>query len=203
MSQQLSHIEAEIAARLSAQQLEQAAVLTLRAYGPEVLGFLMVQLRDDQQAEEVFSTFAEDLWRSLPTLTLRTSMRAYAYSLARNAKHRFLQRDLRKQRAAVPLSGSPRMAELVAEARTQTAPYLATASKLKLAELRARLSADEQALLTLRVDRGLEWREIAEVFGEPGDLSRAAAQKRKRFQLIKDKLTKWAREEGLLDSASE
>lgn len=198
MNSLLSQTEQDIAARLTAGDLEQAAVLTLRAYGPEILGFLLVQLRSPQHADDVFSTFAEDLWRSLPNLTLHTSMRAYAYALARNAKHRFLARDLRKQRAHAPISEGHVLSQLVAQVRTGTAQYIATASKNKLSELRERLSEDEQALLTLRVDRGLEWREIAEVFGETADLTRAAAQKRKRFQLIKDKLAQWAREEGLL-----
>jgi RNA polymerase sigma-70 factor, ECF subfamily len=198
VSQDLSQTEQEIVQRLSAGDLEAAAVLTLRSYGSEIFGFLIAQLREQQHAEDVFSSFAEDLWRSLPGLTLQTSMRAYAYALARNAKHRFLQRDLRKQRAAQPLSEHGLLSQLVAEARTGTAPYIATRNKSKLSALRDRLTPDEQALLTLRVDRGLEWREIAEVFGETTNLTRAAAQKRKRFQLIKDKLAAWAREEGLL-----
>jgi hypothetical protein len=117
--------------------------------------------------------------------------------------HRFVSRDLRKQRAAVRLSAAPELAATLSELRTRTAPFLLTASKSKLAELRARLGADEQALLTLRIDRALEWREIAEIFGETLDLRRAAALQRKRFQLVKEKLTRWAREEGLLDDPQE
>ena len=117
-------------------------------------------------------------------------MRAYAYALARNAKHRFLARDLRKQRAGVPISESHMLSELVAQVRTKTATYIATDSKQKLAELRDRLDADEQALLTLRVDRGLEWLEIAEVFGEHDDPKKAAARYRKRFQQLKEKLSR-------------
>lgn len=198
MSEELSQVERELAAALAAADHQRAAVLTLRSYGSEILGFLIAQLRSDQHAEEVFSTFAEDLWRSLPGLTLRTSMRAYAYALARNAKHRFLARDLRKQRSGVPISDAQLLSELVAQVRTETATYIATDSKQKLAELRDRLDADEQALLTLRVDRGLEWLEIAEVFGEIDDPKKAAARYRKRFQQLKEKLSVWARESGLV-----
>lgn len=198
MSEELSQLERELAAALAAADNQRAAVLTLRGYGSEILGFLIAQLRSDQHAEEVFSAFAEDLWRSLPGLTLRTSMRAYAYALARNAKHRFLARDLRKQRAAVPLSDAKLVSELVAHVRTKTATYIATDSKHKLAELRDRLDSDEQTLLTLRVDRGLEWLEIAEVFGDLDDPKKAAARYRKRFQQLKDKLSIWARESGLV-----
>lgn len=194
----LSQQEALIVAALTARDSEQAAILTLNTYGPEILGFLIAQLRSDQHADEVFSMFAEDLWCALPDLTLRSSMRAYAYALARNAKHRFLSRDLRKQRRALPLSGAERVAELVAEVRTKTATYVATDSKQKLAALRDRLSSDEQALLTLRIDRGLGWLEIAEIFGDLDDSKRAPARYRKRFQQLKDKLALWARESGLV-----
>ncbi|MFT3923637.1 MAG: sigma-70 family RNA polymerase sigma factor [Myxococcales bacterium] len=201
MSEELSQVERGIAAALAAQDARQAAVLTLRSYGPEILGFLIAQLRSDQHAEEVFSMFAEDLWRAVSAdLSLRSSMRAYAYALARNAKHRFLARDLKKQRAGVPISDAELMTNLVAEVRSKTATYLATDSKQKLAELRDRLDPDEQALLTLRVDRGLEWLEIAEVFGDTDEPKKAAARYRKRFQVLKERLTQWVREAGLTDS---
>jgi RNA polymerase sigma-70 factor (ECF subfamily) len=196
----LSQTEAQIVAALEAQELDRAAVATLRAYGSEILGFLMAELRDDQYAEEVFSTFAEDLWRALPGLVLKTSMRAYAYSLARNAKHRFLDRDLRKQRRAVPLSQAAELSNIVEAVRTATRTHQHTSAQQRLSDLRDRLSADERALLTLRLDRKLEWREIAEILDGSGDLTRSAARQRKRFQLTKDKLTRWAREEGLLSS---
>jgi RNA polymerase sigma-70 factor (ECF subfamily) len=196
----LSQTEAQIVAALAAQELDRAAVATLRAYGSEILGFLMAELRDDQYAEEVFSTFAEDLWRALPGLVLKTSMRAYAYSLARNAKHRFLDRDLRKQRRAVPLSQAAELSNIVEAVRTATRTHQHTSAQQRLSDLRDRLSADERALLTLRLDRKLEWREIAEILDGSGDLTRSAARQRKRFQLTKDKLTRWAREEGLLSS---
>ncbi len=190
-------IEGAIAAALDAGDLERAASLTLRHYGPEILGFLMAQLRSDQHAEDVFSMFAEDLWRGLGKLTLRSSMRAYAYCLARNASHRFLARELRKKRAQVNIE--EHISKLVEQVRTETAIYLATDSKHKLSQLRDRLSADEQALLTLRIDRGLAWAEIAEIFGEGDEPRRAAARYRKRFQQLKQKLADWMREAGLLE----
>lgn len=201
MSEELSQLERDIAEALASADAKRAALLTLRGYGSEILGFLLAQLRNDQYAEEVFSMFAEDLWRSLAGLTLRSSMRAYAYALARHAKHRFLARDLRKQRAAVPLADAE-ISALVAEVRSHTATFLATESKQKLAALRDRLDADEQALLTLRVDRGLEWLEIAEVFGDE-DLKKGAARYRKRFQQLKEKLARWAKEAGLIGPSAD
>ncbi len=198
---QLRAVEDAIARALATGDREGAANLTIRHYGPEILGFLVVQLRSDQHADDVFSMFAEDLWRGLGALRLQSTMRAYAYALARNASHRFLARDLRRQHAALPLSVAERLAELVAQTRTKTATWIATDSKQRLAQLRERLTSDEQALLTLRLDRNLEWAEIAEIFGEVNDSKRPAARYRKRFQLLKDKLTVWMREAGLVSSS--
>jgi RNA polymerase sigma-70 factor (ECF subfamily) len=199
VSQALSQPETQIAEALKAGDLEAAARLTFRAYGSEILGFLIADLRSDQHAEEVFSSFAEDLWRALPALELRTTMRAYAYSLARNARHRFLDRDLRKQKRGLPLSQVAEISKIAEAVRTATGTHQHTSAQQRLADLRAKLSSDEQALLTLRIDRKLGWREIAEVLEGDQDLTRAAARQRKRFQLLKDKLTRWAQEEGLLD----
>jgi RNA polymerase sigma-70 factor (ECF subfamily) len=198
VTEHLSQSEERITQALAAGNLDAVAVATLRAYGSEILGFLLAELRSDQLAEEVFSTFAEDLWRSLPGLTLRTTMRAYAYALARNARHRFLDRDLRKQRRAIPLSQANELSNIVQAARTLTPTHQHTAAQQRLADLRDRLSVDERALLTLRLDRKLEWREIAEVMEPEEDPARAAARLRKRFQLTKEKLMRWARDEGFL-----
>jgi RNA polymerase sigma-70 factor, ECF subfamily len=196
-----SQLEAKVRALLEAQQLEQAAVLVVRTYGPEILGFLGAQLRSDQHADDVFAMFAEDLWKALPGLTLHTSMRAYAYALARNAAHRYVSRQLKPARRGVPLSQAAALEGAVAEARTGTAPYVATGNKRKLEALRERLSQDEQALLTLRVDRGMTFAEIAEVLEEPGLEPKRSARLRKRFELVKEKLRVLAVAEGLLDDA--
>ena len=45
------------------------------------------------RGRRLLSMFAEDLWRGLGALRLQSTMRAYAYALARNASHRFLARE--------------------------------------------------------------------------------------------------------------
>ncbi|HEY6879898.1 MAG TPA: hypothetical protein VI299_17845, partial [Polyangiales bacterium] len=104
MTSEESLSERLIREALDAHDHERVAVLTLRAYADELLGYLVAQLRDLEQAREVFARFAEDLWQALPNLVLRSSMRAYCYALVRHASHRYLDRDLRKQRRGVALS---------------------------------------------------------------------------------------------------
>lgn len=198
MTLELSPTERTIFAQLEARELEAAAITSLRAYGDALLGYLISQLRDEPQAREVFSMFAEDLWQALPTLTLRTTMRAYCYALARHAMHRYRDRDLRKQRRAVPLSAA--LSQAVAATRTQTAAFARSDNQQRIATLRERLHEEERALLTLRIDRALSWAEVAEALEQPpeGELAATVVRCRKRFQLIKQKLSRWAREEGIV-----
>ena len=74
-----------------------------------------------------------------------------------------------------------------------------------MAQLREELPAEDQALLILRVDKQLDWNELAQVLSEDelaGDaLRRESARLRKRFQMIKERLRKRAEEEGLLEEA--
>lgn len=191
-------LEARIASALATGDTAAAATLVIDGYGDEIRGYLHARLRNPEYADEVFSLFAEDLWRGLHGLTVRTSLRAYAYALARNAAHRYLDREVRVVRRRVPLSDNPVLLDLVVRVRTRTSTFLRTESRDALARLREKLSEAEQALLVLRIDRGLDWRELAEVLDEDDDLERASARMRKRFELVKKKLRRLAQEEGLL-----
>ena len=89
--------------------------------------------------------------------------------------------------------------------RSATLPFRRTEVKSQFQALRERLPEEEQTLLVLRVDKKLTFQEIAMVLlGEetPDEaLKRESARLRKRFQLVKEKLKKWAQEEGILRSS--
>lgn len=194
-----SKVEAELQKLHAAGDFGAAATLALRHYGPEVLGFLVAVRRDAQAAAEIFSQFCEDLWVGLPRFAWHSSFRTWAYTLARHAFVRHGKDPFGRRRR--PLSEQPHLSALEQQIRTRTLTYLRTETKHRVARLRERLEPDEQALLILRVDRGLAWREIALVMaeGEGGpdvDAARAAAL-RKRFERIKAKLKALLEAEGL------
>jgi len=172
-------VEGQIGTLLRAAHFEAAATDALSAYGPELYGFLINMMGSEPDASEVFSQTAEDFWRALPTFERRCSVRTWLYLLARNAASRFRRSPW--HRAA----GS-------------------AAVKDKWRELRESLAPDDRALLVLRVDRDLDWSEVARVMlGRPeadGDeLAREAARLRKRYHHLKDELRERARAAGLLD----
>jgi RNA polymerase sigma-70 factor (ECF subfamily) len=183
-----------------------AAALAIRGYGPEILGFLSSLHRREEDADEAFSLWSEKLFRGLPSFGWGCSLRTWAYVIARNASYN-LQRERKiAGRRAVPLSGAEGASRVAADVRTETRPYLRTEAKSKLAAIRDALPPEDRALLVLRLDKKLEWKDIARVMlGEeaapaPTDaaLSREAQRLRKRFQIVKDRLVEEGRRAGLL-----
>lgn len=193
-------VETEAREGLAAGDLKRVATLLVRGYGPEIYGFLVVHLRDETAAADVFSAFAEDLWRGLPGFEGRSSLRVWAYTLAKHAAARHVAAPHRRRNRNVPLSQVGELAELAHAVRTETATYLRTEAKSKLAAIRDRLSPDERALLVLRVDRGLDWVDVARILfpdesaASKDDAKTQAARVRKRFQALKEKVRRMAKD---------
>jgi RNA polymerase sigma-70 factor (ECF subfamily) len=182
-----------------------AATLAIRGYGPELLGFLVAVHRGEPEATECFSEVCEILWRGLPGFAWESSLRTWAYAVARNVSRTRRRDAARRDRRA---AGGDSMLEGVAQAvRTETLSYLRTEKRSRLVALRDRLPEEDRMLLVLRVDRKLEWNELARVLGskagaggpDSATLAREAARLRKRFQLVKDRLRELARREKLVE----
>jgi RNA polymerase sigma-70 factor (ECF subfamily) len=67
-----------------------------------------------------------------------------------------------------------------------------------LERLREVLSLEDQTLLDLRIDQHLSWPDIADVLSHDGEAVQPAALA-KRFERLKERLAKLAREKGLID----
>ncbi len=200
--------EQEIYSAWQQGDFEQATTAALRAYGPEILGFLSAKLRRREDADEVFSQFSLDFWCGLAGFEWRCTARVWAYTLARHAANRFLKSPHRQPRRNIPLSQVSSISKLAGQIRSSTASYRRTAVKDKMNSLRQRLPAADQELLILRVDKQMSWRQLALVLSYQGQtvadeqLTRETARLRKRFQLVKQKLHKLAQAEGLLGDRS-
>jgi RNA polymerase sigma-70 factor (ECF subfamily) len=183
-----------------------AITATLEEYGPEILGWLVGILRDVDDANDVFSAFAERLWSTFGSFGWRCSIRTWAYTIARRAAVDHQRSETRRARRHVPLSASPEVVKVVERVRTTTLASLKTANRRAIAELRDQLPAADRMLLVLRIDRQLGWDDLARVFLERSDptaaeLKREAARLRKRFQLIKQKLLQLGRSAGLVEES--
>ena len=185
------HLEERIRAAHAAGDHQGAATEAVEGYGPEVYGFLIASLRSEQDAEEVYAVLCEDLWRGLPGFEWHSSFRTWLYRIAHHAMARHLRAPERRRGRRVALS---QISELAERVRSATAAHLRTESKDALSRVRQSLSPEERSLLTLRVDRRLAWREIAQVLAPegvaPGELERESARLRKRFQLLKEEVAR-------------
>ena len=186
-------VERQIGEQLDAGDLKAAASSIVRAYGPQLLGYLRAILPGDA-ADEAFAVFCEFLWTGLPGFRRESAALTWSYHLAWGAARRILEDPFRR-RAEVLSSGAA--AELVAEARTTTAAHLKAETARGLEALRAELDIEEQTLLVLRVDRDLSWSDIARVV-EDDESTAVQARLRKRYERLVDKIRTLARERGLL-----
>jgi RNA polymerase sigma-70 factor (ECF subfamily) len=199
--------EAEIRAACNAQDFQLAVTLLLRMYSDELLSFLVARLGDRSHGEEAFSDLVEDLWNGLPQFEFRSSVRTWAYTVARHAAARYARAPGRRKARNLTLSKHVELSQLMERARTRTAAYRQTDVKNQVRALREKLEPDDQMLLILRVDRQMEWRDLALVMSAEEDsaqampadaLEREAARLRKRFERVKAELKKLAKESGLL-----
>jgi RNA polymerase sigma-70 factor (ECF subfamily) len=198
-------LEADIQRRAAAGDFTGAADAAMRGYGREIFEFLAALHRDDDDARESFSLFAEGLWRGLPGFAWHCSFRTWAYAVARKASLRHRRDARRRNRRLTELPEGSYLSALVLEVRSATQSFLKTEKKSRFAALREALPPEDQALLMLRVDRQLAWNDLALVLHEGDEeklageaLKREAARLRKRFQLVKEKLYEMGRREGLI-----
>jgi RNA polymerase sigma-70 factor (ECF subfamily) len=184
-------------------ELKEAATAAIEGFGPEILGFLVAVVRDEQLAGEAFAQFCEDLWTGLANFRWESSFRTWTYMVARNAWQR-----LRREphfRKTVALSDVPAISKLEQRVRTQRLPRVKSDVNHQVLQLRQSLDPEDQALLILRIDRRMAWNDIGAVMTGPDEarddaaLARKAAELRTRFERVKDDLKRLARENDLLE----
>jgi len=188
----------ELRRLLDQRDLTGAASLALETYGAEVYGFLVNELHGD--AADVFSAVSERFWRGLGAFEGRCSVRTWLYVLARNAASEW-RKSPRNRRDLH--TGISELDAIVTRVRTHTEPWRRSEVKDQIRALRDALPDEDRMLLILRVDRELEWDDVARVMldveAREAAIARESARLRKRFQLIKDELRDRARAAGILD----
>jgi RNA polymerase sigma-70 factor (ECF subfamily) len=195
-------LEREIADALAAGEHDNAVTTAIRGYGPEVLGFLCAHERDEARANEAFSQLCEDLWKGIGTFSGRSTFRTWMYTVARAAMARVRRSTGRREKRQRHMMT---WEDAAAEVRSMTAMIQQTAVKDRFTVLRESLVPEEQELLILRIDRQMEWADLARVMSgrddlEGDELKRESAKLRKRFQSVKERLREMAVNDGLLES---
>jgi RNA polymerase sigma-70 factor (ECF subfamily) len=175
---------------LEAGDTRAGAAAAIEGLGPAVFG-LLCALHGEDDAQDVFSAFAEDLWRGLPGFRWECSLRAWAFRIARNASHRFRRDPWRVRKERLRSSAASCLARSVSSAS------LRQGGDERIEVLGADLDPDDRALLVLRVRREMTWEEIAVALSSE-DHEVTAAALRKRFERLKARMAAMARDKGLL-----
>ncbi len=187
-------LEGKVREQLDRGDTRAAAAEALRALGPEILGYLESLLRDPDDGRDVFQQFAEDLWKGLAGWRGDSTLRAWSYRIAWHAAARFRRQPYRARRERLRTTMASRLAASIRSAESR----LPGGRRDRLARLRESLAPEEQTLLVLRLDREMSWDEVAHVLSQEGEPVDAAAV-RKRFERLRDRLARMAKEQGLVD----
>jgi len=165
----------------------------MRTYGQEIFRFVHATIGNEQDAADVSSEIWRDIWISLPEFAWRSSFRTWAYVVARHACARFLRHPNRRRLQALSDADLSRLEQ---QLRTTTW-YRKDEVRDKLAALRERLDPDQRALLYLRVDQNMAWRDIASILQTAAGGPTEAAL-RQQFTRLKKQIRELARQERLL-----
>jgi RNA polymerase sigma-70 factor (ECF subfamily) len=186
--------ESTVRALLSRGDAAGAATVAIRSYAPGVLRYLRSLLRAEDDAREAFSRFAETLWTSLPSFRGEASLRTWIFRVAWRAVQDQVREPFRRRGRRFATGEASAIAGEV-----WTRSYVRYERRRRhLDRLREALSPEERSLLELRIDQELSWAEIADVLSSDGEPVEAPALA-KRFERLKKRLSRLARDEGLID----
>jgi RNA polymerase sigma-70 factor (ECF subfamily) len=191
-------LERRVEALIAGGDVAAAAAAAIEAHGASVYGYLcsLVPFSEDEAAD-VYSQWAEDVLRGLPGFRFECSLRSWAFKLAYHAAARHRRDPYRARGERLPSSAASRLA-----APPPASSVMPGGRRELLRKLRAAMPPDDQTLLFLRVDQELEWEEIATVMTSEGGADApgvTAVALRKRYERLKERLARLAREQGLLE----
>lgn len=152
-------LDEQVRGLLDAGAHEEAATEAIRALGPGALRYLRSLLRDEADANDAFSYWAESVWRGLPAFRGDAPLRTWSLRLAYHAALAVLDHAWRRRVRPFAAGEASRLA---ATLRTASAVRVERRRR-KLDAVIARLPPGQQTLLSLRVDQGLSWEDIANV----------------------------------------
>jgi RNA polymerase sigma-70 factor, ECF subfamily len=187
-------VETRVRELLAAQDHRGAATEAIRGFGPKVLGYLRSILRNDEDAADAFSHFAEDLWRGIQGFRGEASFKTWAYKLAWCAAMHVRSDAWRRLGRRFETGEASRLAEEICTRSTIRDEQ----QRQGLEKLREALSPEEQTLLFLRLDQGLEWSEVAVVLSADGPPVEPSTL-RKRYERLKERLSRMVKDQGLSD----
>jgi len=190
----MDDVEARVFALVDSGDVRGAAEASIQGYGQTVFRYLSRMLEPDD-ALDVLQQWAEDVWRGLPGFRRECRLRTWAFRLAYHAASRFHRDPYRARKERLPSTAASRLAVSIA----QSSAMAGEARREQLRKLEAALPPEDRALLHLRHERELSWDDTAEILSAGDGPPVTAVALRKRYERIKERLGRMAKDEGLLD----
>src|SRR5262249_3884165 len=94
-------LEQRIATHLANNAHKEAATEALKGLGPQILGYIHANLRDEDTTYDVFGQFSEELWKSIGTFRGESSFKTWAYKLVMHAIGRHRRDPYRRRGQAI------------------------------------------------------------------------------------------------------
>jgi RNA polymerase sigma-70 factor (ECF subfamily) len=193
MSLQGGSLDEQVRGLLGQGDVRAAATEAIQALSGPVLGYLRATLRDEDDVADASSTWAEHVWRGLPAFEWRSSLRTWALRIACNVALNLRAQAHRRHERRFDTGEA---SALIDSIRSSSAARTVWQERA-LFELRRELTPEEQTLLFLRKDQELSWEEVADILSAAGKRVDAGTAS-KRYERLKDRLRKLARERGLV-----
>jgi RNA polymerase sigma-70 factor, ECF subfamily len=180
-------------ALLSTGDVRGAATEAIAGVGPDALRFLRAVLRNETDVEDAFSQFAENVWNGVASFRGRSSVRTWALHIAWNVASNLKAEAWRRRGRRLATTEASALAAEVRESSLRRHEH----QRWAMEDLRRSLSAEDQSLLSLRLDHGLSWDDAAEVLSSAGKRVRPATLM-KRYERLTARLAREARTRGLV-----
>jgi RNA polymerase sigma-70 factor (ECF subfamily) len=170
-----------------------AATEAIGALAPQALHYLRSLLRDEDDAADAFSAFAEGVWRGLPRFRWEASLRTWGLRLAWHAALGVRDAAWRRRGRRFRSGEASRIADQI-----RTRSFVRVERQVeRLAELVATLPLEDRSLIALRYGQGLSWAEVAAILSREGERVDENTVSR-RFSRLKERLSRRAKSEGFL-----
>jgi len=165
----MTNISDEILTRKYLQGDEKSLELLIRQYLKPIYSFVCRYVGNSQEAEDITQEVFVRVWRNLKKFDQNKNFKTWIFSIAKNASLDYL-----KKKKTIPFSefdteeGGNRLTDTLADPSPLPLELLEKAGMAQmLTSAMEKLSPKYRMVLFLRYNDHFNFREIAEIFGEP------------------------------------
>jgi RNA polymerase sigma-70 factor (ECF subfamily) len=158
-------------------------------HGVRVFGYLRAIMKNDRDAKEVFAKFSRLVHKDIGSCPSDGSLKSWLYGIA----YRVMVEHMKERKTRCDFQFA-RTEQRASHARASIDRWDQSSVKDVLRELCSQLPENQQTIFILRVDRNMDWEELARVFlnaqefAEPEILQFVVCHLKTQFNRAKEKV---------------